>query len=354
MSHYIPFDTRLISKSIFITNFPDVTTSKDLWVLCQSYGTVVDVFIPNRMSKAGKRFAFVRFIKVDNVERLVGNLCTLWIGRKHLKANVACFERDSIPSKRVPHKSNHVSPTPMSFVSAMKGVSSLPIPLASLPALVLDDSCMVARDLDNFVMGEIVYLGGLWVMIKLGSAKTKLKFINHTGVASWFVRLCNAQNDFVASDCIAWVDIDGVPLHAWSHATFHKIDDEFIKNEADINVVNNIVNNEEEESDSEAVFDTYFGDNGDAQEHDNEVDQTLNDKEVSKDPFNIYDVLNRNNKEVGNSGMESSIPYPPGFTPEKVNVTFEQVAQEVQGEECIRSQHSSLVFEEVKKSDINI
>ncbi|GKC03251.1 RNA-directed DNA polymerase, eukaryota, partial [Tanacetum coccineum] len=69
--------TRLISKSIFITNFPDVTTSKDLWVLCQSYGTVVDVFIPNRMSKAGKRFAFVRFIKVDNVERLVGNLCTL-------------------------------------------------------------------------------------------------------------------------------------------------------------------------------------------------------------------------------------------------------------------------------------
>ncbi|GJZ41466.1 RNA-directed DNA polymerase, eukaryota [Tanacetum coccineum] len=201
--------TRLISKSIFITNFPDVTTSKDLWVLCQSYGTVVDVFIPNRMSKAGKRFAFVRFIKVDNVERLVGNLCTLWIGRKHLQANVARFDRDSIPSKRVPHKFNHVAPTPTSFVSDVKGVSSPPIPLASSPTLVLDDSCMVAKDLDNFVMGEvrqfssinnlsvllhnegflnieIVYLGGLWVMIKLGSAKTKLKFMKHTGVASWF------------------------------------------------------------------------------------------------------------------------------------------------------------------------
>ncbi|GJZ17899.1 RNA-directed DNA polymerase, eukaryota [Tanacetum coccineum] len=444
--------TRLISKSIFITNFPDVTTSKDLWVLCQSYGTVVDVFIPNRMSKAGKRFAFVRFIKVDNVERLVGNLCTLWIGRKHLQANVARFDRDSIPSKRVPHKFNHVAPTPTSFVSAVKGVSSPPIPLASSPALVLDDSCMVARDLDNFVMGEvrqfssinnlsvllhnegfmnieIVYLGGLWVMIKLGSAKTKLKFMKHTGVASWFVRLCNAQNDFVASDRIVWVDIEGVPLHAWSHATFHKIgsqwgevmeledgnedlfarkrlciktkhannildsfkiivkgkvfqirakelfvwspsfkevpevvhcsDDESVKNEADINVVDNTVNNEGEESDSEAVSDTFFGDNGDAQEHDNEVDQTLNDKEVSKDPFNIYDLLNRHKKEVGNSGMESSIPYPPGFTPEKVNVTFEQEAQEVQGEECIRSHHnsdrcSSRVFEEVEKSDINI
>ncbi|GJZ47629.1 hypothetical protein Tco_0601461 [Tanacetum coccineum] len=308
--------------------------------------------------------------------------------------------------------------------SKSRGVSSPPIPLASSPALVLDDSCMVARDLDNFVMGEvrqfssinnlsvllhnegfmdieIVYLGGLWVMIKLGSAKTKLKFMKHTGVASWFVRLCNAQNDFVASDRIVWVDIEGVPLHAWSHFYFirdrfliwgeaweledgnedlfirakelfvwspsfkevpevvHCSDDESVKNEADINVVDNTVNNEGEESDSEAVSDTFFGDNGDAQDHDNEVDQTLNDKEVSKDPFNIYDLLNRHKKEVGNSGMESSIPYPPGFTPEKVNVTFEQEAQEVQGEECIRSHHnsdrcSSRVFEEVEKSDINI
>ncbi|GKF90279.1 RNA-directed DNA polymerase, eukaryota, nucleotide-binding alpha-beta plait domain protein, partial [Tanacetum coccineum] len=69
--------TRLISKSIFVTNFPDSTTSKDLWKLCQSYGMVVDVYIPNRKSKAGKMFAFIRFIKVDNNDRLVGNLCTL-------------------------------------------------------------------------------------------------------------------------------------------------------------------------------------------------------------------------------------------------------------------------------------
>ncbi|GJX11960.1 hypothetical protein Tco_0201819 [Tanacetum coccineum] len=53
----------------------------------------------------------------------------------------------------------------------------------------------------------------------------------------------------------------------------HCSDDESVKNEADINVVDNTVNNEGEESDSEAVSDTFFGDNGDAQEHDNEVDQ---------------------------------------------------------------------------------
>nr|GEV50644.1 RNA-directed DNA polymerase, eukaryota [Tanacetum cinerariifolium] len=79
--------TRL-SKSIFVTNFPDDTSSQDIWNLCQSYGTVVDVYIPNRRSKGRKRFTFVRFINVDNIERLVGNLCTLWIGRMHLQATV--------------------------------------------------------------------------------------------------------------------------------------------------------------------------------------------------------------------------------------------------------------------------
>nr|GFB04617.1 RNA-directed DNA polymerase, eukaryota, nucleotide-binding alpha-beta plait domain protein [Tanacetum cinerariifolium] len=99
-----------IARSIFVTNFPDSTSSKDLWKLCQSYGTVADVYIPNRRSKAGKRFAFVRFIKVDNVDRLVGNLCTLWIGRMHLHANVVRFEctpsqvpRPSQPVRKATH-----------------------------------------------------------------------------------------------------------------------------------------------------------------------------------------------------------------------------------------------------------
>nr|GFB41439.1 RNA-directed DNA polymerase, eukaryota, nucleotide-binding alpha-beta plait domain protein [Tanacetum cinerariifolium] len=55
--------TGTISKSIFVTNFLDNTTSADLWKICQMYGVVVDVYIPNLRSKVGKRFAFVRFIK---------------------------------------------------------------------------------------------------------------------------------------------------------------------------------------------------------------------------------------------------------------------------------------------------
>ncbi|GJU69084.1 RNA-directed DNA polymerase, eukaryota [Tanacetum coccineum] len=115
--------TRLISKSIFVTNFPDNTTSKDLWEVCKGYGTVVDVFIPDRKSKAGKRFAFVRFIKVDNVDRLVGNLCTLWIGRMHLHANVARFDRPPIHSSRPNISTRPAANGASSFASVLKEIN---------------------------------------------------------------------------------------------------------------------------------------------------------------------------------------------------------------------------------------
>ncbi|GJV52623.1 RNA-directed DNA polymerase, eukaryota [Tanacetum coccineum] len=222
------------------------TTSKDLWSLCQTYGTLVDVFIPNRISKARKRFAFVRFIRVGNIDKLVGNLCTLWIGRWHLHANVVRFERSSLHSPRSSQLNNPVKSVAPSFASALKGIPNSPLPFHSSPAMVLDDSCLVSRDLDNYVMGEvkqfssinnlrvllsnegfpnvqIIYLGGLWVMIELESSSTKAKLMEHVGVASWFSRLCNAQSDFVSSERIVWVDIEGVPLHAWSRPTFSKI-----------------------------------------------------------------------------------------------------------------------------------
>nr|GEZ44803.1 RNA-directed DNA polymerase, eukaryota, nucleotide-binding alpha-beta plait domain protein [Tanacetum cinerariifolium]GEZ48449.1 RNA-directed DNA polymerase, eukaryota, nucleotide-binding alpha-beta plait domain protein [Tanacetum cinerariifolium] len=149
--------THTISKSIFVTNFPDNTTSADLWKKCQTYGVVVDVYIPNRRSKSQP------------------------------------------PPPTRPGKIT------LLFVSAVKGI--LPTPVLSPPAIVLDDSCMVTTNLRNYVIGEVklfssvnnlrvilsaegfsiqkvVYLGGLWVMFELASANSKSKFLAHVGVGS--------------------------------------------------------------------------------------------------------------------------------------------------------------------------
>ncbi|GJV14787.1 RNA-directed DNA polymerase, eukaryota [Tanacetum coccineum] len=307
-------NVRSISKSIFITNFSDNTTSAELWKLCQTYGTVVDVYIPNRRSKAGKRFAFVLFIKVHNVDRLVGNLCTLWIGRWHLHANVVRFDRPPAQNSRVPPPSRPVNAA-SSYVSVVNGV--LNTHLSVSPALVLDDTCVVTRDLGNHVMGEIkqfssinnlnilisnegfsnakiTYLGGIWVLIELPSAIAKDNFLKHTGVASWFKCLVNAQADFVSRERNVWVDIEGnssLCLDSQQEETYLE---EFGMNQS----VSSPEVNLEEESDNEVVSDTYFGDNIDKDEKSNESVINSVEKEISEDPFKIYDLLNKKSKDA--------------------------------------------------------
>nr|GFC20262.1 nucleotide-binding alpha-beta plait domain-containing protein [Tanacetum cinerariifolium] len=86
-------DVSKISTSIYVTNFLETFSVKDLCHSCKVYGHVVDSFIPLKRSKYGKRFGFVCFINVFIVERLVTNLCTIWVDRFKLYANVAHFNR---------------------------------------------------------------------------------------------------------------------------------------------------------------------------------------------------------------------------------------------------------------------
>nr|GEX15802.1 hypothetical protein [Tanacetum cinerariifolium] len=136
--------------------------------------------------------------------------------------------------------------------------------------------------------------------------------MTHVGVASWFSQLRKAHSDFVSREQIVWIDIEGVPLHAWSRPTFSKIgsrwgevlelednkDDCFARvNDAEFFSDNDSVNEEEEknvdlskkenledESDIEGVFETAFGD--------------------QDDPFGEENI-----------GLDSSLHFPPGFTP---------------------------------------
>nr|GFC85695.1 UvrD-like helicase, ATP-binding domain, P-loop containing nucleoside triphosphate hydrolase [Tanacetum cinerariifolium] len=171
-----------ISKSVFVTNFSDKFGPRDLWKLCEAYSKVVDVFIPNRKSKAGKRFAFVRFIKVSNVDRLIAGTYANVVKDIHA------------PPRHVTHSFNN-------------------------PAVVLDDSCFVERDLLCHVMGKVKelssiqslssilakegflevklsYLGGMWVLLEFDTVAIKDKVLCHTGVNSWFSVLQAATNDF--------------------------------------------------------------------------------------------------------------------------------------------------------------
>nr|GEV22641.1 RNA-directed DNA polymerase, eukaryota [Tanacetum cinerariifolium] len=409
--------TSKISKTVFISNFPDGCTSKDIWKVFNDYGTVIDVFIPNKKSKAGKRFAFVRFIKVHNFDQLIENLRTIWIGSHHLFANPARFERPIVhsyqkeksaapvkaPTFKQPSVTHDFTKCVMGEVHQFSSINKLPVILFN----------------EGFHIAHIAFLGGLWVMIELKSSKAKAKFMEHVGIASWFRHLCIAQADFVAKERIVWVDIEGVPLNAWSRSTFQKIEAKWgemveleegcdklfarkricIKTSQKENILEsfkiivkgkvfwarakelfvwspsfvdvpekdlysdvesvktieeaNNMNNVEDENNSEVVSDTYFGDIGDDQVQEQHNDKTSNDKEASSYPFNIYGLLGKQSKDRRKTGTSSSIPYPPGFTPNVDNTAcFKQdipVLESVRSP-CRNPKSSSRVLKEAVNS----
>nr|GEW05404.1 putative RNA-directed DNA polymerase, eukaryota, reverse transcriptase zinc-binding domain protein [Tanacetum cinerariifolium] len=217
-----------ISTSIFVTNLLDSFSAKDLFHSCKLYGHVVDSFIPTKRTKEGKRFGFIRFINVFNVERLVNNLCTIWVGRLKLHANVARFNRENLKgngngykTEKTYNKNNYNGSHKAadnvgigkSFVNVVKGSRSI-MEVNSSPTIVLDDECLNVKDISYSIMGRVKELASL--------ANLKKALVNE-GMNSWFSALNQASADFAPDGRIAWVEVEGIPFKYWSGSTFKRI-----------------------------------------------------------------------------------------------------------------------------------
>ncbi|GKF91003.1 hypothetical protein Tco_0274704, partial [Tanacetum coccineum] len=108
--------------------------------------------------------------------RLVNNLCTIWIGKFKLHANIARFNRP--PMNKGSHSSNFnskvksvlvesskrngVNEVSSSYIQAVKtGVHSQSDVKVSKPALVLNDSCFYESDLTLSLVGKLKEFGSL-------------------------------------------------------------------------------------------------------------------------------------------------------------------------------------------------
>ena len=109
----------------------------------------------------------------------------------------------------------------------------------------------------------------------------------------------------------------------------------------------------DDNSDVDGVSETYFGDQVDSSGHDQPQNLSPKEKEISSDPFNLYDLLNKHDKGEAKSGLESSIPFPPGFTPDNKDI------KEAQGmnnsmSQCRSDGLSSRVLEEAQPINYHV
>ncbi|GKE60769.1 hypothetical protein Tco_1511136, partial [Tanacetum coccineum] len=126
-----------------------------------------------------------------------------------------------------------------SFVSVLKhGSQSHVTPEITKPALVLDDICIKEFDFGMSLIGRVKdvyaipnlpciiskegfqnvklsYLGGMWVLFEFDSLTAKEKFLNHSGIGSWFTELIQATSSFENDERIVWISIECLPIKAW-------------------------------------------------------------------------------------------------------------------------------------------
>ncbi|GKA51774.1 nucleotide-binding alpha-beta plait domain-containing protein [Tanacetum coccineum] len=274
-----------ISTSLFVTNFPHQFNAKDLWNTCKNYGTMVDAYIPNTRSKAGKRFGFVRFIKIFDTERLVNNLCT-----------------------------------------------SLNTEMESKPALVLDSTCVNQRDYSNFLMSkvkdiasltnlkvvlgkegfeniELKYMGGYWIMLEFQSKEAKQMFQSSVGIGTWFSQLQQASTDFIIDVRVTWVDIKGIPLKMWSENTF-KRKVFWVRAKEISRWVPDFMKENEEETDREDEINSEEFISNDMKLKKCENWDEDSDIEVVPDSKFVEEIPKTKDEDASNS-----LKFPPGFTP---------------------------------------
>ncbi|GJX14640.1 RNA-directed DNA polymerase, eukaryota [Tanacetum coccineum] len=207
--------------------------------------------------KQGSVSLLFRFINVLNLDRLIENLKTIWIGRFHLSANTARFER---PKASTFQKEK---PVPSGNVTGFKQpiVQNQGRPKESY-LFILKPSLVFRRLLPVVEQGSLRIVSGLEVLT-FSSIKALRPKRRHLGK---FKLIVNGKRFFGAvqrKETFVWFSI--LQRCSWFRSS-------------------NMVSS--------------------------------NDKGmVSSGPFNIYNLLDKHTKEVRTTDTSTTIPYPPGFTP---------------------------------------
>ncbi|KAK2355652.1 SC35 splicing factor [Trifolium repens] len=122
------------TTSFFFTNLPDDVIVGDLWKIFQGFGRVGEVFIPKKVDKRGRRFGFVKFKEVSDVEDLSDRLRNVWCGSFKLWVNLSRFSRSD--RKDAPQKTSPTRPA-TSLEDSILGRSYRKVLTAGTPAKTL-------------------------------------------------------------------------------------------------------------------------------------------------------------------------------------------------------------------------
>ncbi|KAJ4851067.1 hypothetical protein Tsubulata_009575 [Turnera subulata] len=242
--------------NLYIGNLPLQWIVVELHVILSKYGEVIDVYIPSKRAKNGKRFGLVRYRACTDINQLISSINLIQVGNGSLQASPA---RERPHPHQTPHKSTKFSVPPTlshqtpykSFVditkdrtpSSPKHPNTVPdkasISFSTLPCetdwLSKCALGVLSEPLDRHLVLQIFLehghsviisdFGGDSILFQFLSAFEMSRFIesNHDCATSIFDLLRPWQKTDGPSNRKVWIRAKGIPLHAWSSGFFHSL-----------------------------------------------------------------------------------------------------------------------------------
>ncbi|PWA40101.1 nucleotide-binding alpha-beta plait domain-containing protein [Artemisia annua] len=259
----IPVEIQRRITKFFITNLPDRCSGSDLAGVLRGYGVIFGIYIAKKRDKGGKRFGFVSFLDVRDIKEMLRRMYNIKMGAFKLEINVARFiledgeiREEYVHKQKAPNIPPSHNTGNINVRFAKKGTFSFKEALTGdrkkeevqNKTLILDDHQPVMEDLHgrslfiklgSFAVlrnlrsilsdmglkgGRLRYLGGLQLLITFNS-------IDHATMAK--DELLGRPKDFslveswkgqeIDFEKIAWVKIQGIPMHLMNDETMDKV-----------------------------------------------------------------------------------------------------------------------------------
>ena len=255
------------------TNFPSNWESMTMLEVFKRYGQALNVYIPGKRNIQGKRFGFCRFSGVSDIQGMERKLDSICIGTQKLKCNVAHHQRkldnsqpplrqriadqprfvtspNHIPLGKTPYanvlkkekrtptsplttptakntatkNSNHITSTNIQLKLPPKSnhlpTTSFFAELKSINDASGTHNLLLDKGFEDF---SIKYVGGLFILIKLGDSMALENALVDNDLVSYFKSMSRWNPTTRPSNQLVWLRISGLPSQLWWEDSFSSI-----------------------------------------------------------------------------------------------------------------------------------
>ncbi|KAJ4841490.1 hypothetical protein Tsubulata_011841 [Turnera subulata] len=229
--------------SLYVERLAAQWTPTDVYRVMSKYGEVVDVYISNRLSRAGRRFGFVRFRKMGDVQRLLADVNRVQVEGGTVRANLARSRTHARPQKsqKEPLQSHSTVEEKRTYAKAVKGsnenagVSFIPssdisgwlsrcaVGIAKDPMRL--ESILLLWKLHDLNEVEVSELGGDSVLVCFPSKESMMMFTQQPPdwIPLWFKTFAPWKQGDIAVNRRVWLTVRRVPLNAWCNEFFQLV-----------------------------------------------------------------------------------------------------------------------------------